>query len=387
MARKQQIRNEEDAVLVLSLLNEQTMYGNQIIQMLRTQKIDMFERREGNIYPILHALKKEKYLTSEILPNKKGRLRSYYEITMKGRSLLNRTQYRSDMQPFGNKQSVSMDSQRNDNDIELHTNKLPPDYEQSVYSWCKETVSYIKFKKDRGPIYDELCYHLIDKIDELVAHGMEREAAMSNAIEEMGDLSIIGRKFGELYLPYSGYFLRVSRWMLIGSILFLVYVEKNYGSVSETYRYYYRQPESSIDLYYEAADEDPKIKRLSILPQTSKAGPYEISLTRALLYQINENNKELCFTFHSEYGILRLPPKFLGLYMTAVDSNGYEYPASVRAYQNAVCGSRENEKLGSCDYDMCVHGIVGEPEWIDIKYEKNGVSIKFRITLEDRRYL
>ncbi|MBQ6163874.1 MAG: helix-turn-helix transcriptional regulator [Clostridia bacterium] len=73
--------------LVLSVLDGQDLYGYRIIRELETRSENAFEMSEGTLYPILHALEKEKYLES-YWEEHEGRNRKYYHLTKKGRVAL-----------------------------------------------------------------------------------------------------------------------------------------------------------------------------------------------------------------------------------------------------------------------------------------------------------
>ena len=75
-------------LLVLSLLENGDMYGYQMIEELARRSNDTFQMQEGTLYPILHALEKEKYLSSYQQQAPSGRMRKYYKLTRKGRELL-----------------------------------------------------------------------------------------------------------------------------------------------------------------------------------------------------------------------------------------------------------------------------------------------------------
>ena len=73
--------------LVLSVLESADMYGYRIIRELEIRSENAFEMSEGTLYPILHALEKEKYLES-YWESVGGRNRKYYHITKKGKKEL-----------------------------------------------------------------------------------------------------------------------------------------------------------------------------------------------------------------------------------------------------------------------------------------------------------
>ena len=70
-------------LLVLSVLNGTDLYGYRIIRELEIRSENAFEMSEGTLYPILHALEKEKFLES-YWQEVDGRNRKYYHITKKG---------------------------------------------------------------------------------------------------------------------------------------------------------------------------------------------------------------------------------------------------------------------------------------------------------------
>lgn len=72
-------------MLVLSVISRGEMYGYQIIKMVEMMSENVFQMNEGTLYPILHSLEKEDYLTSRWVENEEnGRKRKYYKITEKG---------------------------------------------------------------------------------------------------------------------------------------------------------------------------------------------------------------------------------------------------------------------------------------------------------------
>ncbi len=75
-------------LLVLSLLEKTDLYGYQMIEELSRRSSEAFRMQEGTLYPILHALEKNKYLSSYQQQAPTGRQRKYYHLTKKGRDLL-----------------------------------------------------------------------------------------------------------------------------------------------------------------------------------------------------------------------------------------------------------------------------------------------------------
>lgn len=81
--RRELIKGSFDS-LILCLLDQQPMYGYQIIKELERKSEGYFRFKEGTLYPALHRLEQAGLIEGkwQMLPN--GRQRRYYHITEKG---------------------------------------------------------------------------------------------------------------------------------------------------------------------------------------------------------------------------------------------------------------------------------------------------------------
>lgn len=70
-------------LLVLRLLQNQEMYGYEIVQSIRDRTAEVVAVGEGVVYPVLHALENEGALRSR-RKTVNGRSRIYYSITPAG---------------------------------------------------------------------------------------------------------------------------------------------------------------------------------------------------------------------------------------------------------------------------------------------------------------
>ena len=75
------------SILILSVLSNEEMYGYKIIQALKERSDNVFEFKQGTLYPMLHALENEKAIES-YWENVDNKMRKYYKITDAGRKLL-----------------------------------------------------------------------------------------------------------------------------------------------------------------------------------------------------------------------------------------------------------------------------------------------------------
>jgi DNA-binding PadR family transcriptional regulator len=97
--RRELIKGSADSLL-LCLLEQQPMYGYQIIGEMEKRSQGYFKLKEGTLYPTLHRLEKTGLITGkwQLLTN--GRPRRYYYITARGLARLaeERSQWRNFLQ-------------------------------------------------------------------------------------------------------------------------------------------------------------------------------------------------------------------------------------------------------------------------------------------------
>lgn len=74
-------------MLLLSLLSRRDMYGYEMIETLRERSNRVFDLKAGTLYPLLHTLEAQGWVTSYD-GEAAGRVRRYYAITPAGRGAL-----------------------------------------------------------------------------------------------------------------------------------------------------------------------------------------------------------------------------------------------------------------------------------------------------------
>src|SRR5271170_6637840 len=74
-------------LLILRLLDQQEMYGYELVAAIRARPADAISLGEGVVYPVLHALEREGALKSR-RKAVNGRTRVYYAVTRKGETRL-----------------------------------------------------------------------------------------------------------------------------------------------------------------------------------------------------------------------------------------------------------------------------------------------------------
>lgn len=76
------------SLLVLQLLNERDMYGYELVKEMDHRSGHHLQMKEGTLYPALHKLEKQAYITCYWQNQKKGPARKYYRITNEGKQIL-----------------------------------------------------------------------------------------------------------------------------------------------------------------------------------------------------------------------------------------------------------------------------------------------------------
>lgn len=74
--------------LILKLLEEQDMYGYQMIEALALKSDHTFDLKAGTLYPILHNLEQDGMVESYEEKADNDRIRKYYHLTSKGQKRL-----------------------------------------------------------------------------------------------------------------------------------------------------------------------------------------------------------------------------------------------------------------------------------------------------------
>lgn len=72
-------------ILLLSLLNQQDMYGYEIVKTLKQNSNELYNMSEGTLYPALKRLETKGWLLSYWVNADNGGRRKYYQITEDGK--------------------------------------------------------------------------------------------------------------------------------------------------------------------------------------------------------------------------------------------------------------------------------------------------------------
>ena len=88
MVKKSNFKKGSVEMLILTLLNDQTMYGYQISQEISVRSGNISKIPEGSLYPTLYKLLEESFVVDERRLVGKRMSRIYYSITDMGKKRL-----------------------------------------------------------------------------------------------------------------------------------------------------------------------------------------------------------------------------------------------------------------------------------------------------------
>ena len=74
--------------------------------------------------------------------------------------------------------------------------------DDSVLSaWCESALTYVKGKRLRRELYNELYGHMEDRLSDLTAAGIGKKEAQTMTVRAMGDFNETGRELAGIYKP------------------------------------------------------------------------------------------------------------------------------------------------------------------------------------------
>lgn len=88
MAVSKELLKGTTTLLILQLLSEGDKYGYEMTRELEKRSDELFNLKEGTLYPILHNLENEDMIEAYWENTESARKRKYYRITKKGNKLL-----------------------------------------------------------------------------------------------------------------------------------------------------------------------------------------------------------------------------------------------------------------------------------------------------------
>ena len=200
---------QEQIQQILSVLSHGAMTGYSIARNLVCFTNDLRSQGEGLLYPVLHTLEQRRLLRSSIETTPSGMERRVYRLTIKGKRALRNSD------PVISFRQYLPSPLASDPGASLRIIRLR--------RWSMDAVLGIRISPDREIVSQEIYDHLYDLVADLIAAGMDPDAAEQRAYEQMGNYRAISDGLGKIHKPFWTRALRATRWiMLVLSIVCLV---------------------------------------------------------------------------------------------------------------------------------------------------------------------
>lgn len=244
--------------------------------------------------------------------------------------------------------------------------------------WVEKAVSGIIFPPDKIQVATELYHHLEDHCDALVAQGYSAEDAQRLAVEAMGDAREIAPQLAALHRPFWGYFLRITRILLV--ILALITVipfgkflyEGNFQK-ADFFDYYREENGSTLEFY-----DKPGV--------SFTAEGYTFTVKEVMQwYNEAYGTDTFCLLMTEFHPLPWAVHGEVGCWFWAEDSQGNRYESHYSTgpdSEGAVLYTYDNNTSPfTHTYEMWINGGLTGSQWLDIHYDRDGRNYVLHIDL------
>ncbi|MBQ7801119.1 MAG: hypothetical protein IJ375_02205 [Oscillospiraceae bacterium] len=258
--------------------------------------------------------------------------------------------------------------------------------------WCSDAVSGIVFPPDREKVCEELYQHMEDHYQDLLDQGMDKEEAVRETVQAMGDPWAVAKDLAAVHRPFWGYFLRATRIILV---LLLIITVIPFG------KYIWNEPYRENTVWgFDIRDSEAFaekghtfLRRLEP-DATVRSDGYTFTVTDAVewLYRYapgdgTEKITEVLSLRMTEFHPLPWAEhREVGQWFWAEDSLGNIYGCTKEnnAYseENYLCAYGDQSGPLTYTYKLWINDFdVENTEWITIHYDRDGRDLTWHIDL------
>lgn len=239
-------------------------------------------------------------------------------------------------------------------------------------AWCKAATVKIRYGPDREAVQTELQAHLEDKYYDLVASGLSSEEAAAKTLESMGSPAEIAPQLGAIHRPWLGYLyttLKVTAILsaLLAGFMLMIHFSALLSAQFQANHFDTLRVNEKNITYFEKPELTADVEGYHIRIE-------EIAVT---------SDERFYFVMQVSQWPWMQELKAWGEFW-AVDSLGnYYYPDSAGAYDAPRIA--ENGYSGHSgvfhSYNMVILPFDTDAEWVELRYDRDGRDIVFRIDL------
>ncbi len=247
--------------------------------------------------------------------------------------------------------------------------------------WCRDATRQIRYRPDREQVRAELMAHLEDHRDAFAQQGLPEHEATERALAAMGDPKEIAPALGKIHRPFWGYCYTVAKAAAIGlCIIALLLAWEPVLSTLEQLLFRPHAPEELVPTDNGAAQALVRDDRT----QAVYAEGYLFLLSDGTLW---ETENGCMVTAWLDIVNCRFTGRSggVGTLFEATDSHGTEYGC------HAYTWGRYNDRVqyyymanirNMNSYWLAVQYIPSaDTNWVELRYDRDGRDIVFRIDL------
>lgn len=235
-------------------------------------------------------------------------------------------------------------------------------------TWCDRACEQIRFKPDREAVRRELLGHMEDEWEALRASGLSGLEAERRTLEAMGDPEEVGKLLDRVHRPLLGWLWLASKWAVrlgvIALALLLVSAPVRFSIDLEdmtniTFRDGTRQTAVDTSDGYRF-----RVEESVMFDRAPGDGVTDVKLVMTVRDLLWSGECSALYEFYAE------------------DDLGNRY-AGLHGEQEgrAVVIDRLRNRMVTYVYTVWVQDIPENAQWIELRYDRAGRDIRFRIDL------
>ena len=266
--------------------------------------------------------------------------------------------------------------------------------EQRFQDWSLTVVSQIRFKADRPEVRRELEAHLEDKLARLEAASMEHEAAVEQAVAEMGEAEAVGRELDRVHTTAANRLWAISRVVVlvltVQLLALLLLFPGLTGEFRNEVKFLTNQPFfhgfhellDPEDIVYGHREADARVGKEFLCYGTAtavtRAGAYNFAIPYACWWRDTESGQDwvsmILYVRDAAFPWTAPEPQLYSNGMFLEDSGGTRY----EDYQFTVSRSAGRRLLGEYYYAVTLP-MAGTTDWVDLTYDQGDHDWSLRV--------
>ena len=241
-------------------------------------------------------------------------------------------------------------------------------------AWCDAATAKIRYGGDRNAVSAELRGHLEDRYDAYLTAGLSQAEATEKTLKAMGDAQEIAPQLGAIHRPWLGYLYSFLKFVgITSSILAAFFIGMHLWTAGWNH---------ARSVRFESLPANVENISFYCKPNLSaEVEGYHISIQEAAVAEVEG---DLRFYFEME---VRWWPWMNSFSATedfwAVDSLGnYYHPYSAAAFDlPRVIRGGSSSTSGIYNATMALTLFDADAQWVEIRYDRDGRDLVFRIDL------